>query len=60
VLFAWLLLNELPTALQLGGGALIVIGIALVRIDELRPDGTPPQSPSAQRAALPSSHQGDA
>ena len=59
VLFAWLLLNELPTALQLGGGALIVIGIALVRIDELRP-ATPRQSPSAQRAALPSSHQGDA
>lgn len=37
VLFAWLLLDELPTALQLFGGALIVAGIALVRIDELRP-----------------------
>jgi hypothetical protein len=33
---AWLLLGQLPTAVQLGGGALIVAGIALVRLDELR------------------------
>ncbi|PZS18327.1 MAG: EamA family transporter [Pseudonocardiales bacterium] len=37
VLFAWLLLGELPGGMQLFGGALIVAGIALVRIDELRP-----------------------
>ena len=37
VLFAWLLLGELPTAIQLAGGALIVAGVTLVRIDELRP-----------------------
>ena len=37
VLFAWLLLGELPTAIQLLGGALIVAGVALVRIDELAP-----------------------
>ncbi len=37
VLFAWLLLGELPTGLQLVGGLLIVAGVALVRIDELRP-----------------------
>lgn len=36
VLFAWGLLGELLTAAQLLGGALIVAGIALVRIDELR------------------------
>jgi drug/metabolite transporter (DMT)-like permease len=36
VLIAWLLLGQLPTGVQLGGGALIVAGIALVRIDELR------------------------
>ena len=36
VLFAWLLLGELPTAIQLLGGALIVAGVALVRVDELR------------------------
>jgi drug/metabolite transporter (DMT)-like permease len=36
VLVAWLVLSELPTAVQLVGGALIVGGVALVRIDELR------------------------
>ncbi len=41
VLFAWLLLGELLTAVQLLGGALIVAGIALVRIDDLRPTPTP-------------------
>jgi drug/metabolite transporter (DMT)-like permease len=37
VLFAWLLLGQLPTAMQLAGGVLIVAGIALVRVDEMRP-----------------------
>lgn len=37
VLVAWLALGELPTAVQLFGGALIVAGVALVRVDELRP-----------------------
>ena len=46
VLIAWLLLGQLPTAVQLTGGALIVAGIALVRIDELRS----PSVPSAQPA----------
>jgi drug/metabolite transporter (DMT)-like permease len=50
VLFAWLLLDELPTGLQLGGGALIVIGIALVRIDELRPAGKALEAPSDETA----------
>lgn len=36
VLFAWLLLDELPTLVQLLGGACIVGGVALVRLDELR------------------------
>jgi drug/metabolite transporter (DMT)-like permease len=36
VLFAWLLLGQLPSPMQLVGGALIVAGVALVRIDELR------------------------
>jgi drug/metabolite transporter (DMT)-like permease len=44
VLFAWLLLGELPTGLQLAGGALIMVGIALVRVDELRPGGTAPDA----------------
>jgi len=50
VLFAWLLLDELPTGLQLVGGALIVIGIALVHIDELRPAGTARETPSGESA----------
>jgi drug/metabolite transporter (DMT)-like permease len=37
---AWLALGELPTAVQLLGGALIVAGVALVRADELRPPAT--------------------
>ena len=36
VLFAWLLLDQLPARIQLIGGGLIVAGIALVRIDELQ------------------------
>jgi drug/metabolite transporter (DMT)-like permease len=43
VLFAWLLLDQLPARIQLLGGVLIVAGIALVRIDELR---TPSQTTS--------------
>ena len=36
VLWAWLLLGELPGAIQLVGGVLIVGGVILVRLDELR------------------------
>lgn len=36
VLFAWLFLSELPVPVQLLGGALIIGGVILVRIDELR------------------------
>lgn len=36
VLFAWLLLGQLPGALQIAGGTLIIGGVALVRVDELR------------------------
>lgn len=37
VLIAWLVLDELPSAIQLAGGVLIILGVALVRLDELRP-----------------------
>ena len=47
VIWAWLLLGELPGAVQLLGGLLIVGGVVLVRLDELR---TPP----GDRAAAPS------
>ncbi len=38
VVFAWLLLHQLPTAIQLVGGVLIIGGVALVRIDEMHRD----------------------
>lgn len=41
ILIAWLVLGELPTVSQLVGGVLIVAGVALVRIDELRPGREP-------------------
>jgi drug/metabolite transporter (DMT)-like permease len=45
VLAAWLLLGELPTPIQLVGGALIVVGVGLVRVDEFRPAPTMPARP---------------
>jgi drug/metabolite transporter (DMT)-like permease len=41
VLFAWLLLGQLPGLVQLIGGLFIVGGVVLVRIDELRPAAWP-------------------
>jgi drug/metabolite transporter (DMT)-like permease len=35
VAWAWLLLGELPTLSQLFGGAIIVVGVAIVRVDEV-------------------------
>ena len=35
VLFAWLLLGQLPTGIQLLGGLFIIGGVTLVRVDEL-------------------------
>jgi drug/metabolite transporter (DMT)-like permease len=37
VVFAWVLLGQSLGAVQLTGGALVLLGIALVRVDELRP-----------------------
>jgi drug/metabolite transporter (DMT)-like permease len=36
VVWAWLLLGEMPAGIQLAGGALIVCGVLAVRADELR------------------------
>jgi drug/metabolite transporter (DMT)-like permease len=47
VLVAWFLLGELPTSVQLVGGVLIVAGIALVRVDDLR---TPESAPAETEA----------
>ncbi|MFX1819495.1 EamA family transporter [Pseudarthrobacter sp. CC4] len=62
VIWAWLLLGELPGAIQLVGGALIVGGVILVRLDELR--GPAPASAGAggkepPRAASPLEHAND-
>jgi drug/metabolite transporter (DMT)-like permease len=47
VLFAWLVLAELPSPVQLLGGLFIVAGVAMVRLDELRT----PQHPAPVLAA---------
>jgi drug/metabolite transporter (DMT)-like permease len=36
IVFAWLLLGQLPSDVQFAGGALILAGVTLVRLDELR------------------------
>ncbi|WP_125612741.1 EamA family transporter [Specibacter cremeus] len=45
VVWAWLLLGELPRLVQLLGGVLIVGGVVMVRVDELRA----PALPEAER-----------
>jgi drug/metabolite transporter (DMT)-like permease len=47
VLFAWLLIGELPLPIQLAGGALIVAGVLAVRYDELRKPRTANPAPEA-------------
>ena len=44
VTFAWLLLDQVPTALQLGGGLLIIAGVVVVKLGE-RP--SPPRPATA-------------
>ena len=48
ILFAWLLLGQLPSAVQFLGGAFILAGVTLVRTDELKagPPAGPPDSPA--------------
>jgi len=52
VLFAWLLLGQVLTAWQLAGGVLVVGGIALVQLDEVRGPRTSSQVAAAPEAAL--------
>jgi len=53
VAFAWLLLGQSLTAVQLLGGLLVLGGITLVRVDELR-GPTPPTATPPVAAATPS------
>jgi drug/metabolite transporter (DMT)-like permease len=39
---AWALLDQVPTAIQFVGGAFVVAGVALVRLDELRGEPSAP------------------
>lgn len=57
VLWAWLLLGELPGAIQLLGGGLIVGGVVLVRLDELR--GLDPRNGAGTPATAPLNHAND-
>ncbi|MEV4722328.1 EamA family transporter [Micromonospora humida] len=52
VLIAWLVLGELPVPVQLAGGALIVAGVALVRLDELRAGRTEQATTRTDEPAL--------
>ncbi|GHJ11579.1 hypothetical protein TPA0907_59460 [Micromonospora humidisoli] len=52
VLIAWLVLGELPVPVQLAGGALIVAGVALVRLDELRAGRTEQPAARTEQPAL--------
>ena len=49
VVFAWVLLGQSLGAMQLAGGALVLAGIALVRVDDLR-------SPTAAPVLAPHEH----
>lgn len=53
VLIAWLVLRELPTVVQLLGGALIVAGVALVRLDEPPPVAAPSAAATASTPSIP-------
>ncbi|HEX3336369.1 MAG TPA: DMT family transporter [Jatrophihabitans sp.] len=53
ILFAWLLLDQRPGVLQLVGGVVVLLGIALVRAGEQQPDVTQP--PGALHLSAPES-----
>ncbi|MFP5348167.1 MAG: EamA family transporter [Actinomycetes bacterium] len=53
VLFAWLLIGQLPLAVQLAGGVLIVAGVIAVRADELRKPAEPAAEVGAPEAPAP-------
>src|SRR3954467_3815280 len=53
VIFAWLLLDQLPGTLQLVGGALIVMGVVVVKLGERPPRAETPQEQPRRASALP-------
>ena len=53
ILFAWLLLGQLPSPVQFLGGAFILAGVTLVRVDELRPAPAPSGRSGVPEARVP-------
>jgi drug/metabolite transporter (DMT)-like permease len=53
ILFAWLLLGQLPTVLQFAGGVFILAGVTLVRLDELSGPGDVVQEGQRRRRGRP-------
>lgn len=53
VIWAWLLLGEMPRIIQLLGGLAIMGGVVLVRLDELRGSPRRGQSYAVDLAELP-------
>jgi drug/metabolite transporter (DMT)-like permease len=51
ILFAWVLLGQLPSAVQFLGGAFILAGVTLVRTDELRGPTVPARQPEPTEQA---------
>ena len=45
VVFAWLLLDQLPGTLQLVGGAFVLAGVVVVKLGERPPRGRPDARP---------------
>lgn len=52
VAFSWVLLSQVPTSMQFVGGAFIIAGVALVRLDELRAGKPARRDESAQPVGL--------
>ena len=48
ILFAWILLGELPRAIQLLGGALILAGVVAVRLGERAREAADPSQDTAE------------
>jgi drug/metabolite transporter (DMT)-like permease len=53
ILFAWLLLGQLPSPVQFLGGAFILAGVTLVRVDELRPPPALAKRRAGSQARVP-------
>jgi drug/metabolite transporter (DMT)-like permease len=53
ILFAWLLLDQRPSGLQVVGGLVVLLGIALVRAGDQEPAIDPTPSPAALELPLP-------